>query len=248
MNAQAINPTQLRTELSKEIEEYRTKVQKKEVTYEEMKVLMEKILFEREIIFNEIDILKESKNKWIRKEDLNEQSLNLLIEEIDELLYNDFYNLSKKLDYDPGEVLNSLMEDFILRFKGVFPNFSADSLKKLLKRKAELSVSNQEKLSITNEDLLDLSEPSTRISFNHIDTLEFVNVDLKTFREFVSSINGCHLVRVPQTIPKLLLYTKCHQCSYFEFFEEKFDPKLDSKKLEYAKEANKVVEDWKNGN
>ena len=52
MSAKAINPAQLRTELSKEIEEYRKKVQKEEVTYEEMKALIEKIFFEREIIFN----------------------------------------------------------------------------------------------------------------------------------------------------------------------------------------------------
>ncbi|MFX0125590.1 MAG: hypothetical protein ACFFAE_18350 [Candidatus Hodarchaeota archaeon] len=95
---------------------------------------------------------------------------------------------------------------------------------------------------------MDLSKTNTKINFKCIDTLEFVNVDLETFKEFVGSINNCHLVRVPQTIPKLLLFTKCHQCSYFEFFEEEINPKLDKKKLEYAIEANKVVEDWKNGN
>lgn len=248
MSTKVFNPAQLRTELSQEIEEYRNKVQKKEVSYEEMEALMVKIFSEREIMLNEIDALKESQNKWIRKDDLIEQSFNLLIEEIDELLYNDFYNLSKKLGYDPGEVLTSLMEDFVLRFDGVFPDFSADSLKMLLKKKAEISVSHQDQLTITNEDLLDLSEPNTQINFNHIGTLEFVNVELKTFKEFVSSINRCQLVRVPQTIPKLLLYTKCHKCSYFEFHGDEYDPKLDIKKLEYAKAANKVVENWKNGN
>ncbi len=246
MSIKAINPTQLKTELLKEIEEYRNQVQKKEVTREEMEVLLEKVLFEREILFNEIDVLKEAHNKWTRKYDLSEHTLNLLIKEIDELLYNDFYNLSKKLNYNPGEVLTSLMEDFVLKFDGTFPDFSADSLRKLMKRQPEISVSHQDQLTITNKDLLDLSETNLKINFNSIDTLEFVNVDLKTFKEFVSSINHCHLVRVPQTIPKLLLYTKCHQCSYFEFFEEEH-PKLDNKKLEYAIEANKVVEDWRNG-
>ncbi|MFX1284044.1 MAG: hypothetical protein ACFFB5_10335 [Promethearchaeota archaeon] len=247
MSVKAINPTQLKAELSKEIETYRNQVQKKYVSKEELIVLIEKILFEREILFSEIDILKEARNKWIQKNDLNEESLNLLIKEIDELLYNDFYNLSKKLDYNPGELLTSLMEDFVLKFDGAFPDFSADSLRKLMKRQAEISVSHQEQLIITNEDLLDLSKTNITINFNYIDTLEFVNVDLESFKEFVNSINHCHLVRVPETIPKLLLYTKCFQCSYFEFIEQDPHPKLDNKKLEYAREANKVVEDWKNG-
>lgn len=247
MSVKVINPTQLKAELSKEIEAYRNQVQKKEVSKEELVILVEKILFEREILFSEIDVLKEAHNKWIRKYDLNEKSLNLLIKEIDELLYNDFYNLSKKLDYNPGELLTSLMEDFVLKFNGAFPDFSADSLRKLMKRQAEISVSHQDQLTITNKDLLDLSETNIMINFNYIDTLEFVNVDLKTFKELVNSINHCHLVRVPETIPKLLLYTKCHQCSYFEFLEQDPNPKLDSKRLEYAREANKVVADWGNG-
>ena len=247
MSVKAINPNQLKIELLKEIEEYRNQVQNKQVTKEKMEVLMEKILFEREILLNEIDVFKEAHNKWIKKYDLNGQSSNLLINENDELLYNDFYNLSKMLNYDPGEVLTSLMEDFVLKFDGVFPEFSADSLRKLMKRQPEISVSNQDQLSITNKDLLDLTETKLKINFNNINTLEFVDVDIETFKEFVSSINHCHLVRVPQTIPKLLLYTKCHQCSFFEFLEGKSPSKLASEKLEYAKEANKVVEDWKNG-
>ncbi|UCG02904.1 MAG: hypothetical protein JSW11_02730 [Candidatus Heimdallarchaeota archaeon] len=246
MSIKAFNPTQLRTEISKEIEEYWNQVQKKEITKEDMEVLIAKVLFEREILFNEIDILKEAHNKCTRKYDLNEHTLNLLIKEIDEMLYNDFYNLSKKLNYNPGEVLTSLMEDFVLKFDGVFPEFSADSLRKLMKRQPEISINHQDQLTITNKDLLDLTETNLKINFNNIDTLEFVNVDLKTFKDFVSSINHCHLVRVPQTIPKLLLYTKCHQCSYFEFFEDD-QLKLDKKKIEYAIEANRVVEDWKNG-
>ncbi|MFX1545965.1 MAG: hypothetical protein ACFFCU_07125, partial [Promethearchaeota archaeon] len=102
-------------------------------------------------------------------------------------------------------------------------------------------------LTITEEDLLDLSGTSMMINFNNIDILEFVNVDSQTFKDFVRSINHCRLVRVPETIPRLLLYAKCHQCSYFEFFEKEDNLKLDTKKLEYAKEANKVVEDWRNG-
>jgi hypothetical protein len=241
MSVKVFNPTQLRTELSKEIKEYR-----KITTSKKMEALIERILFEREILFNEIDTLKEAQNRWIRRNDLNDKH-SLLIDEIDELLYNDFYNLSKKLKHSPGEVLTSLMEEFVLKYDGAFPDFSANSLQKLIKTQEEISIHHQDQLTITNNDLLDLSETNMRISFTHIDTLEFVNIDLDTFKDFVSSINGCRIVRVPQTIPKLLLYAKCHHCSYFEFFEEKANPKLDTKKIEYAKEANKVVEDWKNG-
>ena len=246
MSTKAFNPTQLKTELLKEIEEYRNQINRNELS-NEMLILIEKLLFEREILFSEIDILKEAQKKWIRRYDNNDDSLNLLIKEIDELLYNDFYNLSKKLNYNPGEIITSLMEDFVLKFDGAFPDFSADSLKKLMKKQTRITITHQEKLTITNEDLLDLSDASVVINFNNIDTLEFINVDLDIFKEFVYSINHCNLVRVPDTIPKLLLYTKCYDCSYFEFLEQDPYPKLDDKKLEYAKEANKVVESWENG-
>ena len=246
MDVKAINPIQLKNELSKEVEEYRSQLKKNIQTNEELKVIIEKLLFEREILFSEIEALKEAHKKWIQRNDLNDKSLDLIIKEIDELLYNDFYNLSKKLNHNPGELLTSLMEDFVLKFDGAFPDFSADSLKKFMKKQAEISVSHQEQLTITSEDLLDLSETGLIINFNDIEMLEFVDVDSETFKEFVNSINHCQLVRVPETIPKLLLFTKCHECSYFEFFEQDPHPKIENKKLEYAKEANKVVEDWKN--
>ncbi len=247
MSVKTINPIQLRTLLSKEIEEYRTSFLKKKITYEEMHSLFDQILYEREIMISEFDALKEAVKSGIQKDHFNEQSLNLLIREVDELLYNDFYYLSKKLNYSPGEVLTFLMEDFISRFDGVFPDFSAESLSKLLNIKSKISINRQDQLAITNEDLLDLSDSNTQIDFNYIDTLEFINVDVNSFSRFVGSISHCNLVRVPQTIPKLLLYAKCRNCSYFEFFEEANYPQLNAKKLEYAKEANEVVENWKNG-
>ncbi|MFX1508528.1 MAG: hypothetical protein ACFFDC_20800 [Promethearchaeota archaeon] len=247
MSVKAFNPTQIKTELSKEIEEIRIQIKRNELSSEAMQNLIKKLLFEREILFSEIDVLKEARKRWIQKYNLSDDSLNLLIKEIDELLYNDFYNLSKRLNYNPGELITSLMEDFVLKFDGAFPDFSADSLKKLMRKQAEITVSHQEKLTITNDDLLDLSGASVMVNFIDIDTLEFINVDLETFKEFVNSITHCNLVRVSETIPKLLLYTKCYDCSYFEFLEQEPRPKLDTKKLEYAKEANKVVEDWKNG-
>jgi len=247
MGVKTINPTQLKNTLSKEVEEYRLQLKKNILTNDELKVLIEKLLVEREILFSEIEALKEAHKKWIQRNDLNDESLDLLIKEIDEFLYNDFYILSKKLNHNPGELLTSLMEDFVLKFDGAFPDFSADSLNKLIKKQAEISVSHQDQLTITSDDLLDLSETGLVINFNDIDMLEFIDVDSKTFKEFVNTINHCKLVRVPETIPKLLLFTKCHECSYFDFFEQDPHPKIDNKKLEYAKEANKVVEDWKNG-
>ncbi len=247
MSVKAINPIQLRTLLSKEIEEYRANFLKKKITYEEMHSLLDQILFEREIMIDEFNALKEAEKSCIQKDHSDEQSLNLLLQEVDEFLYNDFYYLSKKLNYSPGEVLTFLMEDFISRFDGVFPDFSAESLSKLLNINSKISINRQEQLAITNEDLLDLSDTNTQIDFNYIDTLEFLNVDVKSFSRFVCSISNCNLVRVPQTIPKLLLYAKCRNCSYFEFFEEDHHSLLNAKKLEYAKEANEVVENWKNG-
>ncbi|MFW9905491.1 MAG: hypothetical protein ACFFFH_14210, partial [Candidatus Thorarchaeota archaeon] len=103
MSVKAFNPAQLKTELYKEIEEIRNQIKLKELPNKQILNLIEKLLFERELLFNEIDILKEARKRWIQRYNLNDDSLNLLIKEIDELLYNDFYNLSKRLNYNPGE-------------------------------------------------------------------------------------------------------------------------------------------------
>ena len=246
MSGKAINPIQLTTLLSKEIEELRTNFLKKKVTYEEMHSLLDQILFEREIMIDEFNALKEEVNRFTQKDCSNEGSFNLLLSEVDELLYNDFYSLSKKLNYSPGEVLTFLMEDFITRFNGVFPDFSTESLSNLMNIKSKISINHQDELVITNEDLSDISDTNTQIDFSYINTLKFLNVDTSSFRRFVGSINHCNLVRVSQTIPKLLLFAKCRNCTYIEFFEDVQTPQLE-RKLEYAKEANRVVENWKNG-
>jgi hypothetical protein len=247
MSVKAINPVKLRTDLSKEIDKYRARAYKKKITFEEMEVLLEKLLNERSILLNEFDAFKERQVKNLPSNLCKEDSLNLLLDEIDEFLYNDFYNLAKRLGYSgPGEILNQLMNDFISRYDGAFPDFSAKSINKLLlKELTEISVNHQEQLTINQKDLLELSDTCARINFNHIETLEFSNVDLDTFTKYVGSINHCTIVRIPEDFPKLLLYAKCHNCTYFEFNKTN-QPNLDSKKIEYVKEANYIVEDWKN--
>ncbi len=246
MSVKVINPAQLRTDLSKEIDEYRVRVDKKKITFEETELFLEKLLNERIVLLNEFDALKERYVKYLPSNICKEDSLNLLLNEIDELLYNDFYSLSKRLGYSgPGEVLNYLMNDFVSRYDGVFPDFSAKSLNKLLlKGLTEISVNHQGHLSINQQDLLELSDNCIRINFNHIETLEFIDVDLDSFKKYIGSINHCTTVRIPQDFPKLLLYAKCHNCTYFEFYKRN-QSNLDSKKIEYVKEANHIVEDWK---
>lgn len=248
MSVKLINPTKLRTDLAKEIEDYQNKLRNKKFSFQEMESLLEKMLIERSFILNEYDLLKEKQNKNLANNFQSDETFNLLLNEIDETLYNDFYNLAQRIGYSgPGDVLNHLMKEFISRYDGDFPEFSARSLNKLLlKEKTEISISHKEELTISQEDLLELSDMCVQVKISHIDRLEFdIDVDIDTFTTYVGSINQCNLVRFPNNFSKLLIYAKCHRCSYFEFYNPD-NSSLNNKKLEYAKEANQVVEHWRN--
>ena len=247
MSVKLINPERLRIDLDNEINEYHEKVQNGTTSSQEKDLLLGKILNERNFLLDEIEFLKGKLANNFSLKVHDGESFNILLNEIDEFLYNDFYNLAKRLGYSGlGEVLNTLMKDFLSRYDGVFPDFSAKSLKKLLiKEITEISIDHKEELSVNQEEILELSDSGIRINFNHIERLEFINVDIETFKQYIGSINYCTLIRVPDDFPKLLLYTKCHHCSYFEFYKADAS-RLDNKKIEYAKEANKMVEHWNN--
>ncbi|MHA2305829.1 MAG: hypothetical protein ACXACU_10600 [Candidatus Hodarchaeales archaeon] len=250
MSVKLINPTKLRTDLAKEIEDYHYKLQNDKLSFQELESLLEKILNERSLILNEYDLMKEKQNKNLSINIHSDETFNLLLNEIDETLYNDFYNLAQQIGYSgPGEVLNHLMKEFVAKYDDVFPEFSAKSLNRLLLReKTEISISHKNELTINQDDLLELSDLGAQAKFSHIDRLEFIDVDIETFKQYVGSINFCNLVRIPNNFPNLLIYAKCHNCSYFEFYNPE-KTLLDKKRLEYAKEANQVVEHWrKNGN
>ncbi|MFX0211669.1 MAG: hypothetical protein ACFFDT_37175, partial [Candidatus Hodarchaeota archaeon] len=82
MSVKAFNPTQLKTELYKEIEEIRDQIKRNELPNEVVQNLINKLLFEREILYNEIEVLKEARKRWTHRYNLNDDSLNLLIKEI----------------------------------------------------------------------------------------------------------------------------------------------------------------------
>ncbi|MFX0170284.1 MAG: hypothetical protein ACFE9L_00025 [Candidatus Hodarchaeota archaeon] len=241
MSTKVLNPAQLKNNILIHIEEYRRSVKNQDITLKETIELIENLLFEREVVIEEFEAYKEAQTRLIPQINRSKNDLNILVREIDETLYNDFMSLSNKIHLSPGEVLSSLMKDLITSFDGTsFPLFSADNLEKLiLRRKFDIKISHQENLIISQKDLVEMG---VKINFSHIHTLEFPDVDLDTFITFVGSIDHCNRVSVPKSIPKLILWSKCHNCSGFQFLE----PNEEKPILQYAKEANQVVENWKN--
>jgi hypothetical protein len=241
MTTKVLNPAQLKNNILTQIEEYQRRVKNQDITLKETNELIENLLFEREIIVEEFEAYKEAQTRLIPQIYRSENDLNILVREIDETLYNDFLSFSNKLQLSPGEILSSCMKDLIKNFDGTsFPLFSADNLEKLiLRRKFDIKISHQENLIISQKDLVEMG---VKVNFSHIHTLEFPDVDLDTFITFIGSIDHCNLVSVPKSIPKLILWSKCHNCSGFQFF----DPNKEKPILQYAKEANQVVENWKN--
>jgi hypothetical protein len=238
-----VNPDQLRHELTSDINYYRKRVKTEDLTREEMETLIKQLLFEREVMLEEFDAFRQEQTKLVPKIFFDEKGLNLMLGEMDEMLYNDFISLSDKLQLSPGEILTSLMKDLVLNFNGTsFPIFTTKNLEKLMfESKFEICIKNQSQLSISNDDLIEMDQ---KINFSHIGTLEFTDVDLETFSSFVGSISHCKIVRVPKSIPKLILWSKCNHCSSFQLFKDGKNKPL----LKYAKEASKVVEDWNNNN
>ncbi|MFW9778362.1 MAG: hypothetical protein ACFFE8_05860 [Candidatus Heimdallarchaeota archaeon] len=241
-NSRVLNASQIQSALVSDIEQYRKKMILDEMVQKDMEVLIDKLLLEREILMTDLADLKEILPQFDRNATHDFGNLNLLLSSIDEKTYNDFFNLSNKLQMAPGKVLSSLMKDFIDSSReGELQDFSTRNLENLIQQtRPRLAISNQEEISVSRQDLIDLK---MRIDFKNIKTMNFESdVDLETFNAFVGSISNCNLVRIPNSIPILIIWSKSRNCSYYQVYDSGSEEK---KAVSYAMEANEVVEEWK---
>ncbi|MFW9853675.1 MAG: hypothetical protein ACFFFG_01350 [Candidatus Thorarchaeota archaeon] len=241
-NSKVFNTLQIQSTLASDIEQYRKRMILDEMRQKDMEVLIEKLLLEREILMTDLADLKDNLSQFATNVTYDIRSLNLLLSSIDEITYNDFFNLSNKLQMAPGKVLSSLMKDFIDSTReGVLKDFSTRNLENLIRQtRPRISISNQEEISVSRQDLIDLK---MRIDFKNIKVLNFeFDVDLETFNAFVGSISNCNLVRIPVSIPKLIIWSKSRECSYYQLYDSESKEK---KAVAYAMEANEVVEEWR---
>ena len=242
MTVQYLNTIQLREYFNSQIEEFLKKVEKEQITKGELIGLVLKLLTERSFLLGEIDILKEIQEKLGHLSQIFQKDFNSLItlSEMDETLYNDFQQIAERMGLSHGEVLSIMMKEFIEHFKeNSFPQLSSQSLLTANRNLPVVTVAFQDNLRITEQSPQDLS---SKISFEQINLLEFENVSVETFINKIEKIQDCKIVKVPLFFPRLLPYSKCHNCELIGFSES-----LSHSYADYIKEANQVIENWQNG-
>ncbi|MCK4849034.1 MAG: hypothetical protein KAT16_08425, partial [Candidatus Heimdallarchaeota archaeon] len=239
MTIEILNLAQLRTHLSQQILQLQEEKLNEALSLEESRSLLSSLLTERKLFLDEVDSLKASQRSENFHFSDNSDSL-LILSEIDQDVYNDFQNFSRKLRRTDGEILSNLMTLFLkyINDNGQYPDLSAKELVSMVKGLIPtIRVANHDYIRITNADLQELD---VKVNFRNIDNL-ILDVNPTNFISRINSIRDCDIVQVPNSLPKLLVYLKINNCR-----EIRFLPSIAMPALDYAKEANQLIDKWNN--
>ena len=238
MTTEIKNLDQIRTNLSQQIITLEEELQIDTVSKENLQALLLATIHERQLLLNELDSLK-TMQETLHSRIPHYSKLNsiLFLSEIQENLYNDFQNFSIKLGKSTGEILTSLMTQFLSKFdENKFPKLSASELvRRLSKAQPRIEVAHHENLRITDSDLEDVD---LKVDFIQIDNLE-LDLSPDIFLSSIHTIKKCKIVKISSSIPKLLVYAKISQCNEIHFLPD------NKAYLDYVKEANQLIEEWK---
>ena len=209
----------LRDEITGKIGETRSRLERGELSADEMRGLLSELLRERELIVEEVDDLRESRYGWVSEVRSYRESMKLMLSELDEGAYNDLESTASRLNMSVGRLLNEMMG------KGVekrddslteLPTLSSEDLSHLYRGLDEsIKINHVGELVVDRGDLAELKH---LVRFSHIRSLEFhPSVDEGMFHEKVKGISHCSLVRFPEGFSKLLAYAKSSYCDSYEF-------------------------------
>jgi hypothetical protein len=208
----------LRDEVTKEIETARARIECGELTSEEMKSLLFRLLRERELMVAELDDLREARYGWISDAERRRDSMKLMLSELDEGAYNALESASSRLGVSVGRLLNEMMGKAVDKggAGGEFPDLSSDDISHLLRRDGgAVKIQHLQELTINGADLADVG---LRVKFSHIGNLEFdETVGEDQFWGKVKGISHCRNIKLPGNLSKLLVYAKSSHCDTFEF-------------------------------
>ena len=139
---------------------------------------------------------------------------NITIRGIKPELYDDFSNKIQSWNLNLGIVISKMLAAAISRFNGEFPTLSAKDIAPA-KRLLRLQISRKDSITLTKSDL---EQSEGRIELNRIKIVVIDhNVTDDLLKRHIESINECELVRIPQTIPKLVALSFLNHCHY-EFY------------------------------
>lgn len=220
MSASIINPTELRSEVRYELDQFQQKVRETDDPTA-LRHLLHSLVLERTLLYAELEEMKENLFPYIPRIQFSDLAFSLVLDSLDTQTYNELLSLSKILRMSPGHLLTQLMTQFIKKQASVEePMLKAYDLIQMVRKSspATLTVKSLEILTVTEEDLTGVKG---RVDFRSIDTLEFLDVSPQTFMQKVHSIRSCSLVRVPAVLPRIFLYAKIDNCDLVEFTEER---------------------------
>ncbi len=208
----------LRDEITGKIGEARSRLERGEMSADEMRGLLSDLLRERQMIVEEVDDLREARYGWVSDTQSYRDSMKLMLSEVDEGAYNDLESTASRLNMSVGRLLNEMMGKAVEKRDDSMdlPTLSSEDLSHLRRAREEsVKINHVEELVV---DRGDLEELSYRVRFSHIRSLEFdPSVDEGLFHEKVKGISHCSLVRFPQGFSKLLAYAKSSYCNSYEF-------------------------------
>ncbi|MBL7169179.1 hypothetical protein ISS40_10940 [Candidatus Bathyarchaeota archaeon] len=208
----------LRDEITGEIEECRSRLERGEMSGDEMRGLLSDLLREREMIVEEVDDLREQRYGWVSEAQSYRDSMKLMLSGVDEGAYNDLESAASRLNMSVGRLLNEMMGKAVEKRDDSMdlPTLSSEDLSHLRgEREESVKINHVGELVV---DRGDLEEMGYRVRFSHIRSLEFdPSVDEGLFHEKVKGISHCSLVRFPEGFSKLLAYAKSRYCSNYEF-------------------------------
>jgi hypothetical protein len=209
----------LRNEITKKIGEARSRLERGEMSTDEMRGLLYDLLREREMIVEEVDDLRETSYSWISEAQSYRDSMKLMLSEVDEGAYNDLESTASRLNLSVGRLLNEIMEKAVEKrddSSTEMPTLSSEDFSYLHGEREEFVKINHVGELVVDQG--DLEEMNFRVRFSHIKSLEFdFSVDEALFHEKVKNISHCSLVRFPEGFSKLLAYAKSSYCSSYEF-------------------------------
>lgn len=209
----------LRDEITGEIEESRSRLERGELSADEMRGLLFDLLRERTMIVEEVDDLREQRYGWVSDARSYRDSMKLMLSELDEKAHNDLESAASRLNVSVGQLLNEMMGKAVEKrgeaSTGI-PTLSSGDLSHLHEERGDyVNVNHIGELTV---DRGDLAELRPRVRFSHIKRLEFhPSVDEGMFHEKVKGISHCGLVRFPEGFSKLLAFAKSSHCESYEF-------------------------------
>jgi len=145
----------------------------------------------------------------------NKSSKTVTIRGVDGQIYDEFSQVIQSSGMTMGDAISKMMRDVSRDFDDVFPKLSAMSLKYMM-RKDKITVQHFDTLSVS---LKDLEETDKRVRFQHIRSLTIESdITVEAFETYVAGIEHCGIVRIPNVLPKLLIYSKISHCDQVEIY------------------------------